>query len=165
MSRKAQYLGSEPIPNPGRYTKFHVSLTFSTVMVSWVKHTVKTIWAFWQGFKHALLWLVNWRTHDAALVWCFCNRLTHSWPPTMKRSLAMGSPSPMPFTKLYPTIVCSCSPAQHRRCRNDSTMSSSLSCFRECQKRLRQASWSYGRGHGWKSWWMLLLLQVRSMEP
>jgi hypothetical protein len=36
--------------------------------------------------------------------------LTHSWPPTVKRSLAMGSPSPMPLTRLYPTIVCSCSP-------------------------------------------------------
>ena len=40
-------------------------------------------------------------------------RLTHSWPPTVKRSLAMGSPSPMPFTRLYPMMVCSCSPAAH----------------------------------------------------
>ena len=37
---------------------------------------------------------------------------THSWPPTVKRSLAMGSPSPMPLTRLYPIIVCSCSPAR-----------------------------------------------------
>jgi hypothetical protein len=35
---------------------------------------------------------------------------THSCPPTVKRSLAMGSPSPMPLTRLYPTTTCWCSP-------------------------------------------------------
>jgi hypothetical protein len=41
--------------------------------------------------------------------------LTHSWPPTVNLSLAMGSPSPMPLMREYPTMVCVCSPAGAER--------------------------------------------------
>lgn len=47
---------------------------------------------------------------------CCSRGRTHSCPPTEKRSEAIGSPSPMPLIRLYPTIVCVCSPTTRFAC-------------------------------------------------
>lgn len=66
--------------------------------------------------------------------------LTHSWPPTVNLSLAIGSPSPMPFTRLYPSMVCSCSPGSQ-------ATESSQAVFRKLPPRTshRASKTSYNR--------------------